>query len=228
MNRHSTDWWLNGKTSIVLDLIKMRYNHRAKICDIGAGTGMMLDRLKQNGYGSLTATDYHPKALAILDRKGFVTIHSKLPEIKTTKKYDLCLLLDVLEHVKNDGEALVNIKRILNKKGRLLITVPAFQFLWTKKDNDLMHVRRYDKKNLEALIIDSGYKIEMLGYFNFLLFPIAIIYTLLKKGSVPIKRYGSPFRDKLFYKLFSSERIVLKNGWTFPFGVSLIAIIRRK
>ena len=226
MEKNRGDWWMRGKICIITQLIKNRFEKNIKLCDVGAGAGLMLESLRHEGYNYLTATDSFGESLELLNKKGFNPIQTHLPDFHTGKKFDVLLLLDVLEHIDNDDETIYNLKESLNDDGHCIITVPAFQFLWTKKDEDLMHKRRYTKRNLKKLIQKHGFKIEFITYYNFFLFPLAIMYSILNKKKTSIGRYGF-WQNKILYPIFLSEALFLNRGIRFPFGVSLLAIIRK-
>ena len=87
-------------------------------------------------------------------------------------EYDLVALLDVLEHVPDDLGSLRAIHRRLKPGGALLLTVPANPWMWSAHDAAHHHFRRYTKKQLEELFLRSGLEIELLSYFNTLLYPL--------------------------------------------------------
>ena len=66
--------------------------------------------------------------------------------------FDLILAADVIEHIKNDFETIENFYKTLNTGGQLILTVPAYNFLMSKKDKVLQHYRRYSRKSLRKLI----------------------------------------------------------------------------
>lgn len=227
MESNRNDWWMKGKIAIVLDVIKQQgFSKDAKICDVGAGAGLMLEALRNERYTNLTGSDSFPESLELLRKKNFIVVDGTLPYLRMEKKFDLLLLLDVLEHIEEDGAALDNLQTSLRPGGCCILTVPAFQFLWTKKDQDLMHKRRYTRGDLKSILQKHGFYITFLSYYNFFLFPLACIYSFLNKKQNSIKRYGSA-QDRILYPIFKSEKYYLRRQWKFPFGVSLIAIVRK-
>lgn len=96
-----------------------------------------------------------------------------------------------------------------------------------------MHKRRYDRRTLQSLLLRSGFEIEFLSYYNALLFPAAAAVRLLSR-CLHTDRESSlenGFRDspvnRLLFRIFRLEKGVLGRGRTFPFGLSLIAVVRR-
>ena len=87
--------------------------------------------------------------------------------------YDLVAILDVIEHIDEDVAGLQRAGRKLKPGGRILITVPAFPWMWSAHDVVNHHKRRYTRRTLKALVADAGLKLEMMSWFNSLLFPLA-------------------------------------------------------
>ena len=121
------------------------------------------------------------------------------------------------------------LKKTIKKNGYILITVPAYQFLFSTKDKVLKHFRRYNKKTLKKTI-DEFTLVEM-SYFNALLFiPIIAIILFNKILNINyIKRVETtphPIINKIFFYIFSFEKIILKY-LNFPFGLSIYALIKK-
>lgn len=220
------DWWMRGRQAIVSELLK-KVDKKSQIIDIGAGVGYVAKSLRELGFRNILVADRSQKALSLLKEKGFQTAEVNLPEVSISQKFDVALLLDVLEHVGQDEKTLKNIKKLLKQDGQLIITAPAFKFLWSKKDDIVWHKRRYTSSELREKLEKAGYKINYLSYYNFFLFPAAFIFSRLNKNNIKVKRY-SKWSDSLFYLPFSSERFFVKSGFKFPYGVSLIAVVGPK
>jgi SAM-dependent methyltransferase len=141
--------------------------------------------------------------------------------------YHLIALLDVLEHVDADRESLESIATKLAPGGRILITVPAYQWMWSAHDVAHHHKRRYSRKGLRAVAEAAGLKVERIGYFNSLLFPLAAAVRLAGKAAGKTqsddKVPPGPL-NRLFQAIFSLERHAI-GRWPFPAGVSLFALL---
>jgi SAM-dependent methyltransferase len=136
-------------------------------------------------------------------------------------------ILDVLEHVEEDREALISISKRLKPGGRILITVPAHPWMWSAHDEVNHHKRRYTRKSLAAVIAAAGLKLEMMSWFNSLLFPLAAaargIGRLTGKSDSD-DTMPPAFVNKVLEGLFGIERYAL-GRLPFPPGVSLVAIV---
>ena len=226
-------WWFVARRQILSSLIeKFIFTANPKILEIGAGTGGNLEMLIQ--HGSVTAVEPNIIARNRIQKnfaKKITLIDGRLPDELNleNQKFDVICLFDVLEHIEDDQAALLNIKKHLASNGKIILTVPAFQFLFSDHDKKLHHFRRYNKDNLTKLIKACGLETKAISYFNFFLFPIAFLTRLLKKIFPSIKleeKTPSPFLNKIFGKIFVSEKFFLKNGLTFPFGLSLFVILK--
>ncbi len=225
MEANRSDWWMNGRTAIVLTLLKQLVDKNKKIVDIGAGTGIIAEQILGMGY-NVSTIDNSPTSLKILNQKNLQPIEGALPDLKISNKFDVALLLDVLEHVEDHEKSLKTIYEMLNENGYLIITVPAFQFLWTQKDVDFGHFRRYTKSTLEEVISKTNFKIEYSSYYNFFLFLPALFYAVKNKKKLTSSRYSKK-RDKIFTPIFKFERHFIKRRIKFLFGVSLICILKK-
>lgn len=94
---------------------------------------------------------------------------------------DLILMMDVLEHVDDDLEMLQNYVQKAPQGAKFLITVPAFEFMWSNHDIFLDHKRRYTLNQLKKVVNNSGLKINYLSYYFSIIFPIAFIVRMLSK-----------------------------------------------
>ena len=159
-----------------------------KILDIGCSSGIFLEELLQMGFNvdHLFGIDISEEGIAKAKARGlkhvFVMDGAKIdfPE----ESFDLLISSDSLEHIETEQAALSCWTTLLKPKGRLIIFVPAFMFLWSAHDVVNQHFRRYTRKELTAKIQQFPYQIEQSGYWNFsLFFPIAIV-RWLKKSSI--------------------------------------------
>lgn len=224
---NQTDWWINGRADIVIEILNRICNQDSKIADLGAGVGLISQKIKSAGYKNLTAFDSNPKALSFLRSKGIKSKKLKLPGCSGANKFDVVLLLDVIEHIKKDKKTIIEASKMLNYDGVMIVTVPAFKFLWSKKDDQYGHHRRYTIKSLRKLFYSKRLKPIYLSYYNFFLFPLAYLFAKINKEGDKMNRYDTN-RDKILYPIFKFEKNFIGRKIKFPYGVSLLAVIRKK
>jgi SAM-dependent methyltransferase len=225
-------WWFLARRRILKTLIErvVRPPKNSRILEVGCGTGHNLAMLKS--FGSLEASelDHCARALASKRLPGKVK-EAKLPDLSMFDRngYDLIALLDVLEHVPDDLASLRAIHHRLKPGGALLITVPANPWMWSAHDSAHHHFRRYTRKQLQELFLRSGLEVQLLSYFNTLLFPLVaaarILGKITRKESAD-DRLPGPRVNAALNKIFGLEAWLLGRV-PLPFGVSLVAIVRR-
>jgi SAM-dependent methyltransferase len=230
-------WWFKARLGI-LELLthQLRYKikNSPKILNAGAATGATSIMLKK--YGDVLSLEYDEDCATflseILDEKVLNNSLTNLPIDQ--ESLDLVCAFDVIEHIEEHEEAIKEVNRVLKCDGYIFLTVPAFNFLWSKHDEINHHFRRYKLKDLKKILKENGFIVEYSSYFNFFLFfPIFIIRLFSKvlptkkradsTGS-DFEKFSSTVINKLLYKIFLSESALLKRKMNLPFGVSAIII----
>jgi SAM-dependent methyltransferase len=227
----SRHWWYRARREVLAKLIerKVRPPRDAAILEIGCGTGHNLPMLAR--FGTVEAIELDPAARAMAaQRLGRPIGDARLPELAGVPEhhFDLVALLDVLEHVEDDRAALRSIARRLKPGGALLLTVPAFPWMWSAHDVVNHHHRRYTKNTLRAAITEAGLNASFMGYFNSILFPAAagarLAGRLAGKEGSDDKLPPRPV-NALFETLFRLERHAI-GRLPFSPGVSIAAVVR--
>ena len=225
-------WWFVGRRNVLRGLIgRIRSLPPVPaVLEAGCGSGGNLSMLES--YGDLYAFEYNDEARAhAAGRTSGKVAFGALPDAVGfgDRKFDLIALLDVLEHIDDDLGSLVTLRDRLSDNGALLITVPAVPALWSDHDVIHHHKRRYSKAHLRRRLSEAGLVVERIGYFNSLLFPLALLQRLASKfgaGSADSSAIPPRPLNRLLAAIFSLESKLL--GWvSFPIGLSLYAVVRR-
>jgi SAM-dependent methyltransferase len=225
----STHWWYRARRDILADYLK-RYAAlpaKAQILEIGCGTGHNLPMLA--GFGDVDAIEIDPAAREIAsERLGKPVGAAPLPELTGVPRghYNLIAVLDVVEHIEDDVAALAAMRECLAPGGKILIAVPAHQWMWSAHDTVNHHHRRYSKTTLKSAIEKAGLKPEKLGYFNSLLFPLAAAARLAGRMSGRDDSDDSPPPgpvNALFERIFRLERHLVGRVPMTP-GVSIVTL----
>jgi SAM-dependent methyltransferase len=222
-------WWYVARRRILADLVRreVRPPAGARILEIGCGTGHNLGMLAE--FGTVEGLEVDDAARAVAEQRlGRPVASAPLPALTgiRRKAYDLIAALDVIEHIDDDHAALAAIAERLKPGGKLLVTVPAHQWMWSAHDTANHHKRRYSKSKLKALIDGSPLQIDKLGYFNSLLFPLAVAVRGVGKltGREDSDDRLPPRRvNILLEKLFEIERYLV-GRLPLPPGLSLFAV----
>lgn len=222
-------WWYRARREVVAALIrrKVRPPKNAALLEIGCGTGHNLSMLGQFGNVDALEVDDVARGLAE-ERLGHKVLSSPLPELSSVpdNRYDMVAALDVIEHIPDDKSALEGISRVLKPGGKLVMTVPAHQWMWSAHDVVNHHQRRYSKRALQQLIEGSPLKLEAIGYLNSLLFPLALAERLASKLTGREEANLAPPAAPVNYaleRIFAAERGVI-GRFPLPPGLSLFAV----
>ena len=227
-------WWFCGRRAVasaVIDSLGLPAN--ISVLEIGAGTGGNIPMLSR--YGAVTAVEMDDSARYIAAEKTdmeFLAGHLPDGLPKFDRKFDLICMFDVLEHVEKDHAALEAIAGLLAPGGRLVLTVPAHQWLWSHHDEVLHHFRRYSRSGLADVLRDAGYEIQRLTFTNSALFPAAAAARFLDRGLSKDKEAASSgsdippkFANAVMKELFRSERHLL-GRFDLPMGLGLLAVVQ--
>jgi SAM-dependent methyltransferase len=225
-------WWFVARQRIVLDLIGRRSGpgRGRPALDVGCGTGAFLKDLSSrwNAWG----IDTSELAIEYARRRGLTQLAlGTLEEFRPASgSFDLITALDVIEHIQDDVAVLRQMGERLSPGGMIIVTVPAHPWLWSAHDEINHHHRRYTRHTLADAVSAAGLQLDYLGYFNCLLFPLALVQRavarltgkLLDDGlTVPSGWLNASLRSVFALERHAVGRIPL------PFGLSLIAVIRK-
>jgi SAM-dependent methyltransferase len=229
-------WWFVARRDVIKSVINMQVpqGSTSKILEIGCGVGGNVGLLSQSG--QYRGIDMHKPAIDYCSEKYpqfefQCTRVEDIPQEFNSNKFDSIYLLDVLEHIDDQVAILKSAQNYLTPSGKILVTVPAFEFLWSPHDDFVHHVRRYTKAGLKKVLEDSGYRVERISYFNSILFPLALIQRL---GMRLLNRKLSTHLSTpptvvnwLFKVTFAQEAWILKRT-NLPVGLSIIAVVSPK
>ncbi|MGN6278297.1 MAG: class I SAM-dependent methyltransferase [Sphingomonas sp.] len=228
----STHWWYRARRDILADYVA-RYAdlpEHARILEIGCGTGHNLPMLAR--FGTVDAIEIDDAAREIASaRLGKPIATAPLPQLSGVERggYDLVAVLDVVEHIEDDVAALKAIADCLKPGGKILITVPAHQWMWSAHDVVNHHHRRYSKETLGDALTRAGLRHNGLRWFNSLLFPAAVAARIAGRITGKDDSDDSPPAKPLnaaFEKIFGLERYLVGRV-PLPPGLSIITLASR-
>ncbi len=225
----STHWWYRARRDILADYLARegKLPAHARILEIGCGTGHNLPMLA--AFGEVDAIEIDPAARTIASQRlGKPVGDAPLPALPGVPRgaYDLIAVLDVVEHIADDVAALKAMASLLKPGGKILIAVPAHQWMWSAHDVVNHHHRRYSKAGLVKAIRAAGLKERKLGYFNSLLFPLAAAARVAGRLTGRDDSDDSPPAapvNALFERIFRVERHLVGRV-PMPVGVSILTL----
>jgi len=222
-------WWYVARRKVLESLIdrRVRPPAGARILEVGCGTGHNLQMLER--FGQVDAVEVDRDARTFAEKRlGRKIASARLPALRGIERgaYDLVAALDVVEHIDDDRSTVAALASCLKPGGKLLVTVPAHQWMWSAHDELNHHKRRYSKRALRKLIEESPLKLDAIGYFNSILFPLAVAARLASKASGKGGGEESlPPRpvNYVFERAFAAERRLV-GAFPLPPGLSLFAV----
>jgi SAM-dependent methyltransferase len=229
-------WWFQARRLIVCSMITRYVDdaaRRLRICDLGCGTGGNLASLAERH--DVTGIEYSPQALAYARRRlGKRVRAGRLPDgvDLPDESFDVVLLTDVLEHIENDADSAKRALQLLRPGGIIVATVPAYQWLYSPRDEEHHHFRRYSKEQFQTLWALPNSEVAALSFYNSLLFPLAAAVRLASKFAprrATLNDLTMPPRplNTLLTRIMQSESHFI-GRIPIHFGLSLIGVVRKR
>lgn len=227
-------WWSIARRRLITLFLRTYSTSRSpRIIDVGCGGGGFLRSLK--GFGKLFGLEYSASGSIYASEKSDARIvrGSAVALPFRDNSFDALISLDVIEHLDGEEEALKDFSRVLDKDGIIILTVPAFNLLWSPRDVMLEHKRRYTVKRLRALLEKAGFKVIRCSYTNAFYFPGLLAYSLIKrlfKGDTKPKTaiLSLPsWLSTVFSGLLKLEEYILTYT-NIPIGTSIICVARKE
>lgn len=233
-------FWHTGRKEIIYQILRKTMTKDfkdLKMIELGCGNGNVLEYLHQQGI-NIEGSDLFLGALKFCQQITNVPLY-QINALRTPFRdasYDIIGLFDLLEHIKNDAELLKEAYRICKPQGRIILTVPAHQHLWSYFDVLSHHQRRYCKKELVNKLEKAGFQIEKISFYMFFLFPIYWVFrkiNLFRKGnknllaSQLLELKPIPLLNRFFLTLLRFEKKLITHG-NLPWGASLICVAQKQ
>ena len=226
-------WWYRGRRDIIrAELKALAIPSGARVLDAGCGSGRTLDELQR--YGEVLGIELDPEAAQAARARGSgEVLIGRLEELPwEAATFDLITCLDVIEHTPDDRETLAELRRVCTPGGWLLVTVPAYQWLWSLHDEANHHYRRYARRTLRTAALATGWSVERMTSFNSLLLAPAAVVRLAQRSRRPHNGYtpeiqlGPEWLNLVLEQPLRLEARWLARGRTLPVGLSLLALMR--
>ena len=231
-----TYWWHVGRRYIIREFLKQYLGPQGSldILDVGCGTGRNLELLAQ--FGDAVGVEPEGPGLDQCRSRGLgpdvvkAGFADAIPY--PDESFDLVTAFDVLEHLDDDRAGLAEIRRVLRPAGHLLLTVPAYRFLWSIHDESLGHRRRYVASEVHSLLNTSGFVAIRRSYAISFALPAIFGFRIAQGLSPNVAGHGAsyvevpPLTNRLLTGLLKVESRLL-GAMDLPFGASIIALARR-
>lgn len=227
-------WWFEGRRRCIAGVLDTHLHPASSrtLLDVGCGTGGMFPLLRR--YGTVKGAEFSSDARERARRR-FPELDAqpcRLPDELPEGRYDVVTAFDVIEHLDDPVASVKTLASRLAPAGQLVVTVPAFQLLWSAHDVALHHRRRYSRGLLLEHLQAAGLRVTYDSFFNTALFPVVAAARLLERVRGPAKSSDTDLKpaprlvNLALTHLFGGEAHVLTRA-RLPVGVSLIAVAER-
>lgn len=235
-NTTSRHPWEISRASCILDLLKSNSSDKS-YADIGAGDLYFTKLLRKVTNKNIYAVD---KNFEDLEDTTDSIIKCRTVEQIQANSIDTVVLMDVLEHVKDEDSFISSVTRVLKPGGEVLLTLPAHQFLFSNHDRFMKHYRRYSIKYAENTLKRHGLEVVKCHYFYTTLFLVRSLEKLFEKLNLLNKEPQGigkwPYKSRthitgLITKLLNLDFKV--NAYLYKFkiiltGLSICVICKKK
>lgn len=225
-------WWHSGMRAIATAMLDTYYakHNDLHILDAGCGTGGNVLFLQR--YGHVVGIDIAAEAMELTCAPNRVIHGSVLHLPFADNQFDLITSFDVLYHrgVPDERIALREFHRVLGHGGRLLIRLPAYEFLRSKHDRSVHTRQRYTANQVQTLLHETGFIVQRCTYVNSLLFPIPLAQRMLERAMPFLEQHDSdlalpsPLLNESLHWPMVLEATWLGFGGAFPFGLSIVCL----
>ena len=229
-----SNFWFRARNELIQWALTNYFPDAKSLFEVGCGTGFVLAGIRETFPGMrLAGSEIFADGLAIaktrLPNVEFYQMDAR--RIPFECEFDVVGAFDVLEHIMEDENVLVQMFNAAQPGGGLLVTVPQHPFLWSASDQHAMHQRRYNCTELRRKVKSAGFQVERITSFNSLLLPLMMWSRLQRKRAHDFQPWREfeigPTLNKTLQSILKFERMVIKTGASFPAGGSLLLVGRK-
>ncbi len=236
-------FWFRARNQLIFQLTRRIVSDLPpgySVLEVGCGTGNVLRVLRKAcPQGIVVGLELWLDGLRHAQRRSAgLLVQADVRDLPFRKPFNLVGMFDVLEHVDEEQETLASLWSSLAPGGKLLLTVPAHQFLWSYFDEAARHCRRYSVEDICKKLTEAGFCVEFVSQFMASIFPMVWLVRKLR-GLAPhadsrtaYARTSDEFRLVPVVNAMLTARLTLEAGWLarghrLPFGTSLVVVARK-
>lgn len=237
-------FWFQARNHLIFKISRKLVSALApgyRVLEVGCGSGNVLRTLRQAcPDGTVVGLELWFDGLRLAQgRSAGPLVQGDVRHCPFGKPFHLIGMFDVLEHVPEDLETLRALREALTPGGRLMLTVPAHQYLWSYFDQAAHHCRRYSSQEIRDRLVQAGFQVEFLSQFMTCIFPLVWLVRKLSSWhqrpdsddakTLTVREFRVvPVMNGLLTALLKLETLWLSGGHRLPIGTSLIVVARRK
>ena len=223
-------WWFRGRRAVIHALFEHVAGERAgaDYLDIGCGSGRNLEEFAR---GPAVGTEFAPDAVEVARGRGVDCRQADAQALPfEDRRFGIVSAFDVIEHVPDDRAAFAEAQRVTRPGASMVVTVPAYQWLWSQHDETHGHKRRYTRRRLLAVAESAGWRTRFATYFNTLLLPPIAAVRAFRRGegadTTDYSLTGERLNELLTLPM-RGEAQLIRRGVRLPAGVSVGAVFER-
>ena len=235
----STNWLHKSRRDLMFNLLTNVLNNfnNLSILEIGAGVGQNTAYLQK--LGTVDVVEINESGIKVLRTiPNIRNIITQPIPFNLNEPYDVIVAMDLIEHIEDDKMTISWMVKSLRPGGFLLLTVPAYQWLFSEHDIALHHFRRYSIGRLKQRL-PSNIDILRCGHFNTMLFPLVALFRIYKNFFLKFKKNHPKYKAKkqsnlvpkhldiLFRLILKTEVSLINKGINPPFGLSIFCIAKK-
>jgi len=230
-------FWFRARNRIILRVFRQHLARqaRARVLEIGCGTGYVLQGLAAENHYELTGLEAHIAGLR--HARGRVPavefVQADARNLPYESAFDAVGAFDVIEHVVEDDAVLASVFRALKPGGIFVVTVPQHMWLWSPTDALALHKRRYTRRELSAKLLAAGFDVLRCSSFVTMLLPVLYASRLAKRWRSMAGQDGyeleiSRVANAMCSAAMRVDEALIGMGLSLPVGGSLLAVARKK
>lgn len=220
-------WWATRREMVRELVADLAHDPAPSILDVGCGSGLTGEMLTSLGATVVGVDVQRQRESMTIDfvEGDYLSLSDRLGT------FDVVLALDAIEHFESETEVISALSRNLKPGGHLVVTVPAYRFLWSSHDEANLHYRRYTRRTLRGALTAARLDVERIGYVFMGLAPPKAALTVLERitrREAPTGTGVDGLANRLASKYFGAEtRLALRRPNFLPFGTSVVAVAHR-
>lgn len=233
-------FWFRARNRLILQLIQricLRLKPGYRVLEIGCGTGNALNMLRHACTGGkvIGMELWFDGLRQAKKRTDAPLVQADVRHFPFCTQFDVIGMFDVLEHIPEEHQTLLAVRDALAPGGKLMITVPAHQYLWSYFDEAAQHCRRYSAAGIRQRLTEAGFQVEFVSEFMACAFPLVWIFRktggwrrrgeVESASSLAEKEFRVvPLVNGLLGFLLGLEARWLASGHSLPIGTSLVVV----
>ena len=229
------NFWFRSRNRLIIWALHRFFPGARKFLEIGCGTGFVLSGIAHdNPHLEISGSEIHSAGLnyAANRVRNAALFQMDARDIPFDNEFDVIGAFDVLEHIEEDSQVLLQMFRAISPGGGMIVTVPQHRFLWSQQDEYACHVRRYEPQELQDKVEKAGFRVEGATSFVSLLLPLMFLSRLSKRKGVENYVTTQELRisglaNAALEKVLDLERLMIRGGVSFPMGGSRLLIARK-